>query len=221
MPVETKWFFSRFNLIECLGILLISILGSSLVLADQPQVGRKAAQKYFAEDAARASSRESVGENILMIHIGQYTDSEAYQWGPTTPIYGSGQANYGLTYLIDEWHSFDANLRADFSEYSLAGNTLDVKVINPYLDSKVTVYMDPTAFGPSTNIENRITLGKQVNYNTRVNFYATTNDGIATLEFIRTFRGSMSANFVTSTFFNETGASLRQTVVAVGFSNAF
>jgi len=147
MPVETKWFFSRFNLIECLGILLISILGSSLVLADQPQVGRKAAQKYFAEDAARASSRESVGENILMIHIGQYTDSEAYQWGPTTPIYGSGQANYGLTYLIDEWHSFDANLRADFSEYSLAGNRAVKLAVEPFITFPRAETKFPLYFG--------------------------------------------------------------------------
>jgi hypothetical protein len=107
------------------------------------------------------------------------------------------------------------------AQYDLSANTMDFKLINPFMDSKVTVYMDPSAFGPSTNIENKLFLGKQLDKKTRVNVTATTNDGIASLEFLRSIRGNMSANIISSTFFKDQGISPRETHTAVGLSNSF
>ncbi len=121
---------------------------SSYALGDQPVVGKKAAQKYFAEDAERVSKASSSGgENVLMLHIGQYADSQAYNWGPTSPIGGGGLANYGVTYLVDQWHGLDTNFRADFSEYSLAGNRAVKLSIEPILTFPRAETRFPLYFG--------------------------------------------------------------------------
>ncbi len=106
-------------------------------------------------------------------------------------------------------------------EYSLAGNALDVKFINSYLESKVTIYMDPGAFGPSTNTENKLFLSKQIDKKTKLSLTATSNDGIASFEVLRAIKGNMSANLLESTHFKDQGLSPRETRSTVGFSNSF
>ena len=83
-----------------------------------PTVGRKAAQKYFdkAEDAAQSAYS---GENLLMLHLGTYMNSQAYQWKLNGKQENTGKVNYGVTYLFDQWSGLDLNFRADFSEYNV------------------------------------------------------------------------------------------------------
>jgi hypothetical protein len=107
------------------------------------------------------------------------------------------------------------------AQYDLSANTLEVKFFNPYIDSKVIMYMDPSAFGPSNNTENKLFLGKQINSKYRVNVTATSNDGIGTFEIVRKLRGNMSTNILSSTFFKDQGITVRQTSTVVGLSNTF
>ncbi len=99
--------------------ILLSVVSA---FADQPTVGRKAAQKYFSDSSHKDAPHDTVGDNVLMLYIGQYTDSTSYNWGPNSPISGVGQSNYGLDYIFDQWHGMDSHIRMDFSEYTLAGN---------------------------------------------------------------------------------------------------
>ena len=105
-----------------IAVFIFSSLGLiSSSRADAPRVGRKAAQKYF-EEGVEKTRQVLENYNILMLHLGQYIDSQAYEWGPSAKVDGAGAANYGVTYLLDEWHGLDANIRVDFSEYNISNN---------------------------------------------------------------------------------------------------
>ncbi len=103
----------------------------------QETVGRKAATKYFKRspnqdyqgmdqnspnqdaDSSRASEP---GFQMLMINIGSYLDSKSYLW-TNQNLSQIGRANYGVTYLFDQWHGLDRNIRIEFSEYRLANDS--------------------------------------------------------------------------------------------------
>lgn len=108
-----------------LSFFLTSTLMLSQAHADQPRVGRKAAAKYFegdhsSEDRSTASSSSNSGiSHLLMLDIGAFVNSQAYNWQEGGS--SAGRASYGLTYLMDTWASMDVNLRIDFNEYQLEG----------------------------------------------------------------------------------------------------
>ena len=106
--------------IKHISIALALCLMSFLAMAAQPQVGRKAASQYFEKDAEMV--RQVAGEpteNMLMLHLGTYINSQAYQWTQDGKLENVGKANYGVTYLFTDWHSIDVNIRGDFSEYKI------------------------------------------------------------------------------------------------------
>jgi hypothetical protein len=96
------------------------LLFSTAQLGSAQEVGRKAAEKYFQEDARKSPS--AIGDNLLLLHLGRYVNSQAYDWGATAEVGDVGAANYGVTYLFDEWHGLDLNIRMDFSEYNVQSN---------------------------------------------------------------------------------------------------
>ena len=134
-------------------LLFLTFIISNFAFADQPEVGKKAAQKYFTPEAAHETSPNApIGDNVLMLHIGQYMDSQAYNWGPNPAQQGAGGANYGVTYLLDQWHGMDVNFRGDFSEYSLSGNravklSLMPLLIFPRAETKFPLYFGIGAGG--------------------------------------------------------------------------
>jgi hypothetical protein len=112
--------------VKVTGFLFI-LLSMVFAHADQPVVGRKAAQKYFSSD-----SSGSGGEHVLVLYGGEYMDSQAYAWGPNT-IGGAGQANYGAGFTFDQWHNIDVSGRIDVSEFMLQGNRADKASFLPML----------------------------------------------------------------------------------------
>jgi hypothetical protein len=106
-------------------------------------------------------------------------------------------------------------------QYSLAGNTLDFNLTNPYLDSRYISYMNPSNFGPTSPIENRLLLGKQIYPQLRINLYAAEFDGIITGEIVRNFKYNVTGSFVSSTWFKTGGMSPRETRTAVNVSSSF
>lgn len=109
-----------------LGFLFVSAIGFvTKAQAQQPKVGRKAASAYFAKDADASQethSRSSAGgENVLMLHLGKYVGSQAYQWKDSGKQDNVGRASYGVSYLFDEWGGLDTFIRVDFNEYDVNG----------------------------------------------------------------------------------------------------
>jgi hypothetical protein len=135
-------------------LILSSFLSfSSLVFAQsQPRVGRRAAAKYFENDQSNAdrtvaSSSGSGGstEHVLMLHIGGFLSSHAYNWDGGDD--NAGKANYGVTYLLDTWSSMDVNLRLDFNEYKLQDSHPIKLSILPLLTFPMAESHFPVYFG--------------------------------------------------------------------------
>lgn len=108
------------KILTILALSLVIFLSLSAVAnaRQQPVVGRKAAEKYFQEDQKVIGATSST-DNVLMLHVGKFVNSQAYDWGSPSNLSDTGQAIYGLTYLFDYWHGMDLNIRADFHEFSV------------------------------------------------------------------------------------------------------
>jgi hypothetical protein len=104
--------------------VLCFLVTSSAIGKEAPVVGRKAAQKYFAqaqdpEETYVSENRRAPGEEVLMLHLGGYSSSASYAWKDNNKRTGVGKATYGVTYLFDEWAGMDLNLRFDFNEFQI------------------------------------------------------------------------------------------------------
>ena len=106
--------------------------------------------------------------------------------------------------------------------YNFAGNILDLILDNPYCDSRMSLEMDPKAWGPSDPREVHAWVGKNLNSVWRTNSHITYNDGIAYADLVRSFpKLHMSTSFGYSTFFREVGASTRQSNYLIGLSHSY
>ncbi len=105
--------------------------------------------------------------------------------------------------------------------YSLSDNSADVIVDNPYVDSKLSLEMNPRQFGPGPIQEQKMVIEKQLDKRHRINTWATQTDGICSIEFIRLFRGHWSTNLASTAAYKGGGTSSRETKYLVGFSHAW
>lgn len=127
--------------------LLVLVLVSGLAMTagaqgSQPIVGRKAAAKYFerrpnqaidvsdqddevvntrsgSRGSANSGSDSGSGGELMMLGLGSFVNSTAYNWKGTDKRDNVGRLSYGVTYLFDAWSKIDTNLRLDFNEYKL------------------------------------------------------------------------------------------------------
>ena len=84
---------------------------------------------------------------MLQLHWGQYVSSEAYSWGDQSPVDQAGAATYGITYLLNEWHGLDFNVRADFSEYAVQSSRAQKLSLLPLLTFPRVETRFPLYFG--------------------------------------------------------------------------
>lgn len=105
--------------------------------------------------------------------------------------------------------------------YELSSNNLDFILDNPYLDSKLSVEMDPGAFGPSSVQENRIWLGKNLTRKTRVNNNWATIDGLTTLEFIFFHHPRLSTSVASTAKYTSSGRAEGATRYLIGMNYLF
>lgn len=107
-------------------------------------------------------------------------------------------------------------------QYNFAGNSADFVLDNPYCDSKLTLEMNPSAFGPSTPQESRLWVSKNLNSNFKLNSNVATTDGIAYGDVTKSFpRHNIAATVGLSSYFKDGGTSPRETKYIVGFSQSF
>lgn len=100
-------------------VIILSWSNFSHAAEEQPRVGRKAAAKYFQAQPSTREPAAANSENMLMLHVGGFSQSTSYVWKGSDKRNGVGQATYGVTYLFDRWGGMDVNLRFDFTEYKL------------------------------------------------------------------------------------------------------
>jgi hypothetical protein len=107
------------------------------------------------------------------------------------------------------------------AQYSFASNILDLVFENPYLDSKVALEMDPSAFGPSQVEETRFWLGRDLSKTLRANTNFALTDGIGTFEFVKAFRWNIGSSIGYSGYFRNSGKSVREDRVSLGLSHSY
>lgn len=123
-------------------ILIGIIVSGASAWSQQPEVGKKAASKYFQRSSVRGgepvsnetshSERRSVrrelandggtstSDHYLQIHFGKFLNSQAWEWRQRGKQEDTGEYTLGLTYKFDQWGDFaDVNLRVDFNEYKV------------------------------------------------------------------------------------------------------
>ena len=107
------------------------------------------------------------------------------------------------------------------TNYSVAGNYVDAKFINPFVGSEARLEMDPRALGPSTVRELRVVLSRDINSRLGVETRYTVYDGILSL----ITRRKLTPNSVTyvsySTFLKSEGPSRREHLSLIGYGLTF
>ena len=178
--------------------------------AEMADDNRRGVSTEVANNNARRNFGDFMVKRLTEWHVDHYIKEEPQM----RPIYEAKEKISNIKVEINKETRLDI-------KYSLAGNTLDLNIINPYLESRLISYMDPSAFGPAQTLENRLFLGMQINPLLRFNLYVAENDGIATAEVIRAFRGNISTSLSSSSWFKATGLSARETRTSVGMSTTF
>lgn len=107
-------------------------------------------------------------------------------------------------------------------QYNLAGNTTDVILDNPWCDSKLSLEMNPKSFGPTSPLETRIWVGRNLNSYLRANSNVALTDGVISGDLTRTFpRYGIATSLGLSSAYKKEGTSVRETKYVVGFSRTF
>lgn len=107
-------------------------------------------------------------------------------------------------------------------QYNFAGNSADVILDNPYCESKLSLEMDSSAFGPTDVQETRIWVSKDLNSALKTNSNLALTDGIAYADLTRSFpKQSIAASLGLSSAFKEGGTSPREVRYILGFSHTF
>lgn len=87
------------------------------------EVGRGAAAKYLSRETGEPITK-SHGENFLMLLAGPYVNSASYAWKGSDKRTGIARNSYGVTYLFDQWHNIDTNIRIDFTDFQIDDDRL-------------------------------------------------------------------------------------------------
>jgi len=107
-------------------------------------------------------------------------------------------------------------------QYNFAGNTADVILDNPYCESKLSLEMDSSAFGPTDVQESRVWVSKDLTSSVKANSNVAITDGIAYADLTRSFqRQNIATSLGLSSAFKESGTSTREVKYILGFSHIF
>jgi hypothetical protein len=83
------------------------------------EVGRGSAAKYFEKSDTSSSTKHGTGENVLYIMAGPYINSASYAWKGSDKRTGIAKNSYSFTYLFEQWHNIDTNIRGDFTDFAI------------------------------------------------------------------------------------------------------
>ena len=88
----------------------------------KPEVGEKAARKYFEERESSKSERSpsNEGSRYLALHFGPFLNDKQYRWGDKDRSEDVGQLIFGVDYRMGQWtSSMDLLLRADLISFDI------------------------------------------------------------------------------------------------------
>lgn len=99
------------------------------------KTGRKAAGKHMNRKVAAIGG----SARYMAVHLGTFSDSEAYRWGDQDSWNDKAKTNIGVTYRVGEWtNSMDLLFRAELMSFDFDGE-------KPYKLSMMPVVIFPDA----------------------------------------------------------------------------
>ena len=168
---------------------------------------------FFADDfgGSRSIQEEADEEkkfgSFVMKRMTEYHADNYFKSNPTMrPVYE----------LKERVSKIDVKVGKSFklsAKYSLSGNYLDLKMENPYLDSKIVL-----EFGESGLDDQVLVLGKRLTPSTYVETLYKNIDGIWRLTASQRIAKNLTGSLVGSTYTNGTGDSDRERLVLAGVS---
>ena len=168
-------------------------------------------QVLEAEDRKRREFAEYMTKRLVEYHVDNYMKTQPQM----RPVMEVKQKIQNVKVEVTK------DVRANI-QYNFAGNSADVILDNPWCDSKLSLEMDPHAFGPTSPRETRVWLGKNINSHLRLNSNFALTDGIALAEMLRSFnRYHIGTSVGISSAFKDGGTSPREVKYLVGFSHSF
>jgi hypothetical protein len=113
-----------------------------------------------------------------------------------------------------------ASFRVD-AQYSIAGNILDIKMVNPYVQSKISLLMNPDQFGPGPIDEALLSVFKQVNSRYAIEGRWRVTDGVISIIQSKPFARVWAGSLTTSAAIHGAGRSARETLWLIGAGRSF
>lgn len=117
-------------------------------------VGKGAAAKYLSTENPEltANKRPTGTGNYLTILAGPYLNSAAYAWKGSDKRTGVAKNTYSVTYLMDQWHNIDVNVRGDFTDFLIDDDRLLKFSIMPLWTLPLVETGFPLYFGLGTGL---------------------------------------------------------------------
>jgi hypothetical protein len=173
--------------------------------------GHRPSQATEDENAKRRAFAEYMTRRMLEFHVDNYMKTQPQM----QPIMEVKERIQNVEVKVNK----DTKLNI---QYNFAANVIDLILDNPYLDTKVALEMNPSAFGPSDVNESRLWLGKNLTKTVRANANVAATDGIAYVDLSKAIpKYHMGFSLGYSTFFKESGTSVRQSLYLVGLSHSY
>lgn len=113
-----------------------------------------------------------------------------------------------------------ASFRID-AQYSIAGNIMDIKIVNPWAQSKISLLMNPDQFGPGPIDEALLSIFKPVSSQYAVEARWRVTDGVVSLIQYKPIARVWSGSLTTSAAIHGAGRSARETLWLVGMGRSF
>jgi hypothetical protein len=162
------------------------------------------------ENLKRREFSEYMIKRLTEWHVDNYVKTEP----AVRPLYETKERFSRIEVKVSQ------EVKLDF-KYDLAANNLDLILVNPWADLRWALEMDRKAFGPSSTVESRIKIEKQLTSSLRVRSYAAMIDGIASLEFEKMLPRRWALQVKSSTFFKDIGLSTRETRYLLGLGTSY
>ncbi|MEZ4872832.1 MAG: hypothetical protein R2827_11480 [Bdellovibrionales bacterium] len=161
------------------------------------------------EDSLR---RQNYGNFVLRRLTEHHLDQYARNNEDLKQVYEVKTRLSNLDVETEQGYSFNLNFR-------LSDNSVHMKFMNPLeIDTRVSLYMNPDALGPSSVVERQISFNYQLNQSTSLGTYYKTEDGIVTLVAVKRIDKDLSASITGKTYVEPEGITARENSVIFGIS---
>jgi hypothetical protein len=161
-----------------------------------------------------SEERQKFGDYMLRRLLEYHVDSYAQNDPQVRVVWEAKERLSNINVEVRQFR-FDMN-------YQLAGNTFDLKVVNPWVSTaRVRLQMNPGSFGPGPVDETFISIGRPVSRKLAIESHYAVTDGVVSLIGRTPLTPALGASLTASTFTKSSGTSRRESLYLAGLSYRF